>query len=81
MTEQQRYIGDGVYASLDPGLMIILRTERGSYIMEQHWIALEPEVLHELVLFACDVGWRGVIEQALGKRKPPTWESKSQAGD
>lgn len=70
--EPQRYIGDGVYASLDPARMIILRTSRASIgdpeaYNERHWIALEPEVLAELVVFACELGWRDVVTRALAR--------------
>lgn len=70
--EQQRYIGDGVYAHLDPAIMIILKTERPSNdapfplgTQQTHWIALEPDVLRELIIFACEIGWRKVIDRAL----------------
>jgi hypothetical protein len=42
------YIGDSVYARFD-GWQIVLSTERSGGI---HWIALEPEVLKELIEFA-----------------------------
>jgi hypothetical protein len=42
------HIGDGVYARFD-GWQIVLSTERVSGI---HWVALEPEVLRELIAFA-----------------------------
>ena len=48
------YIGDGVYASLEHG-MIWLRTQReGWHEIDEGWheIALEPEVYEQLVQFA-----------------------------
>ena len=65
----ERYIGDGVYASLDPGRMIILATDRPyaapSIRTQRHWIALEPEVLRELIIYAVEIGWGALVSRAL----------------
>jgi hypothetical protein len=63
--EPERYIGDGVYASFDPARMIVLRTTRTLKPSDVHWIGLEPEVLGQLIEYACEVGWREVIKRAL----------------
>ena len=74
--EHQRYIGDGVYASYDPGHMIVLTTTRGSLAQQlagngaRHWIALEPQVLAELISYACAVGWTAVVKRALERAAP-----------
>lgn len=61
----ERYIGDGVYAQLDPGHMIVLRTARGEeFYGGVHWIALEPEVFTELLNFAREIGWGALIVRA-----------------
>lgn len=73
--EHQRYIGDGVYANYDPAHMIVLRTTRGSFEQQlagngaAHWIALEPDVLRELIQYAYEVGWGEVIERAVQRHK------------
>lgn len=69
---KETYIGDGVYASYDPAQMIMLRTSRhhsnnrfdtdGGVV---HWIALEREVLFELVMFAHTIGWGQVVRSAM----------------
>jgi hypothetical protein len=38
---EERYLGDGLYASFD-GFMFVLRAPRWD---ADHWVALEPEVL------------------------------------
>jgi len=51
MADKQTYLGDGVYALFEHG-MIWLRTERDSGM---HEIALEPEVYSALVRYAASV--------------------------
>ncbi len=43
----KEYIGDGVYVEFD-GYNVILRTDRDDI---EHWIMLEPSVLHSLNSF------------------------------
>lgn len=50
-TQNEIYLGDGLYASFD-GWQIMLRAPRG--IGADHWVALEPNVYAELVRFARD---------------------------
>jgi hypothetical protein len=57
------YLGDGLYAQMTPAQMIILRAPRSDG--SSHWVGLEPEVFVELLRFARDNGWGGLIE---GKR-------------
>lgn len=52
-SEQETYIGDGVYASFD-GCMIKLRTERDG---RNEIIFLEPEVYDSLAIYAARC-WR-----------------------
>lgn len=47
MHENEVYLGDGLYASFD-GYQFILRTQR---INGEHYVALEPSVLHEFERF------------------------------
>jgi hypothetical protein len=45
---RETYLGDGVYVSLDPSRMVYLRAPRSH---GDHWIGLEPEVLHALLFW------------------------------
>lgn len=62
----ETYIGDGVYVSLDPAQMIMLRTSRHNWYdyPNEHWIALEPEVFAELLHFAYTIGWGNLVNDA-----------------
>lgn len=51
MADQQTYLGDGVYASFEHG-MIWLRTERPGGM---HEIALEPSVYQALTDYAATI--------------------------
>ena len=51
--KDKTYLGDGLYASFDGG-MITLSTEREA---GKHWVCLEPEVFEELIQFAITIGW------------------------
>jgi hypothetical protein len=53
MADKQTYLGDGVYASFEHG-MIWLRVERTNGM---HEIALEPSVYHALTEYAAAI-WR-----------------------
>ena len=65
MSENKKYLGDGVYATFD-GHQIWLETERGFHTDR---IALEPAVFISLVGYAQrDLGWRFSI----GERQAPT---------
>lgn len=60
---KERYLGDGVYADVDEANQIVLRTSRHNWYdyPNQHWIALEPEVMVELMRFVFDIGWGDLI--------------------
>jgi hypothetical protein len=63
------YLGDGLYAELDPGQMIILRTPRddgGRWV--EHWVGLEPEVFLELLRFARRNGFGDLIDREHGEQ-------------
>jgi hypothetical protein len=66
---QKTYLGDGLYAELDPGRMIVLRTQRSqrSPRGEEHWVRLEPEVFCALIEFAHKIGWGDVIKAGAPK--------------
>lgn len=48
MTDNEEYLGDGLYASFD-GFMITLRAPREN---GDHWVGLEPQVYAALTRFA-----------------------------
>ncbi len=48
MSNNETYLGDGLYASFD-GFMIILRAPR---VGGDHWVGLEPHVYQALVEYA-----------------------------
>ena len=48
------YLGDGLYASFD-GWQIQLRAPREN---GDHFVALEPEVLDNLITFIKSLGWK-----------------------
>jgi hypothetical protein len=48
LREGEVYLGDGLYASVDPRGAVVLRAPR---IPVDHWVALEPEVLEAFELF------------------------------
>lgn len=60
--DKRVYLGDGLYAVLDDGVMIRLEATREFTV---HWVALEPEVFVALLKFAEQIGWGDLI-----KRKP-----------
>lgn len=66
----ETYLGDGVYASVDEAGQIVLRTTRSG-------IALEPEVLCELITFVHKIGWGEVIEEGVrgGKGEPRRYQT------
>jgi hypothetical protein len=53
------YLGDGLYVSFD-GFMITLRAPRRN---EDHWVGLEPEVLHKFLEFCDQIRQRMEDEQ------------------
>jgi hypothetical protein len=50
MTEKERYLGDGLYASFD-GFMFVLRAPREN---GDHWVGIEPNVLEAFDKFRRD---------------------------
>ena len=48
MKVDDEYIGDGLYASFD-GCHFVLRAQREN---GEHWVGLEPEVLHRFNQYA-----------------------------
>lgn len=60
MTEHKTYLGDGLYAELDPARMIVLSTTRALGVRD--WVGLEPEVFLALIQFAHKIGWGGIIK-------------------
>lgn len=57
----KQYLGDGVYAELDPARMIKLTTEVG-LAEATNTIYLEPAVFAALLHFARDIGWHAYDE-------------------
>jgi hypothetical protein len=63
----ETYLGDGLYASLDPGRLIKLRAPRALGV--DHWVGLEPEVFLGLCHFAARIGWGNIMKRALENLK------------
>ena len=68
MADQQTYLGGGVYASFEHG-MIWLRAERNNGM---HEIALEPQVYHALTEYAATIWGPGAqaAPERSSSRKP-----------
>jgi hypothetical protein len=82
MTERTKaYLGDGLYAELDPARMIVLSTERHDRFDTtgvRHWVGLEPEVFYELIRFAHRIGWGDIVRSADPDRMPTDHEYAQQ---
>ena len=76
-TKNKTYLGDGLYAELEHG-MIVLSAPRYStkpaeaeLELTTHWVALEPDVFHAFCRFAVAIGWGAIMRDAVRKEMPP----------
>lgn len=83
---KETYLGDGVYARLDEANQIVVlhvdrsSDPRGNYMGQaRHWIALEPEVLANLLDFACAVGLGKIVVEAAAKHALTTDDDYARA--
>lgn len=70
---KERYLGNDVYAQWDDPSWVYSNQIK---LTKQEWsgdelkrldsIFLEPLMLYELVRYACDIGWRHVVQGGLG---------------
>jgi hypothetical protein len=64
---EKTFLGDGLYAELDPARMIVLSAPRPGpdNAWNVHWVALEPEVLLALIKFCEKIGWGDIVRSGL----------------
>jgi hypothetical protein len=60
MSDKETYLGDGLYASFD-GFMVTLRAPREH---GDHFVALEPEVLHNFLRYLNEIGLKDFVKRA-----------------
>jgi hypothetical protein len=67
MREHEAYMGDGLYASIDPATDTLwLRAPRGTL---NHVVALEPPVLQRVVAYMLERGFIAEVERALNAHR------------